>query len=115
MRGEPPRRARKFCEEQTDAHDLGRAQVFGHAAEGNVCGDERDGEARSGQEHGEVFHAAARGEKFGLAGKLESDFVHAGLVNRPGHDRIDLPGEGKLGGFFQGGLGGARAVGSGLA
>ena len=105
----------KILEERPDSHDLGRPQVFGHAAEGDVCGYESDSETRSGEEHGEVLHAAACGEKLGLAGKLESDFIHASLVNRSGHNRIDLVCDRQLGGFLERSLGLARTIGSGLA
>ena len=44
----------------------------------------------AGQQHREILHAAAGGEKFGLAGKFETDLVHARLVNRAGHDRVDF-------------------------
>ena len=80
-----------------------------------MCGYESDSETRSGQEHGEVLHAAACGEKLGLAGKLESDFIHARLVNRSGHNRIDLMRDRKSDGFLERRLGRARTLGSGLA
>ena len=80
-----------------------------------MCGYESDSETRSGKEHGEVLHAAACGEKLGLAGKLESDFIHASLVNRPGHNRIDLMRDRQSDGFLERGLGRARTIGSGLA
>ena len=83
------------------AQSLGRPQVFGHAAEGDVGGYESDSETRSGQEHGEVLHAAACGEKLGLAGKRESDFIRASLVNRSGHNRIDLMRDRKSDGFLE--------------
>ena len=72
-------------------------------------GDERDGEAAAGQEHREILHAAAGGEKFRLARKLEADLVHSRLVNRAGHDRVDFAGEGERGGFFERRQGGAGA------
>ena len=74
-----------------------------------MSGDEGDGEAGAGQEHGEVFDPAPCGEKLRLAGVGKSDFVEAGLVDGPGDDRVNFPGEGEFGGFFQGGLRGARA------
>ena len=58
--------------------------------QGHVGGDERDREPSAGKQHGEISHVAARGEELRLAGKLESDFVHVGLVNRAGHDGIDF-------------------------
>ena len=105
----------KGLEEPADPHDLGGPQFPGHVGERDMGGDESDGETRAGQEHGEVLHAAARGEEFGLAGKLEPDFIHASLVNRPGHDRVDLTRDRQPGGFLERGLGLARALGSGLA
>ena len=35
------------------------------------------------------------GKKFGLAGKLEADLVHARLVDRAGHDRVDFAAAGE--------------------
>ena len=72
----------KVFEEQTNTHDFGAPEALGHIGEGNVRGDEGDGEAAAGQEHGEVFDPAARGEKFRLAGEGKPNFVHARLVDR---------------------------------
>ncbi len=105
---------RKFSSNRANPHDLVGPQFPGHVREWNMRGHESDGETRSSQEHGEVLHSAARGEEFGLAGKLEPDFIHASLVNRPGHNRVDLTRDRQPGGFLECGLSLARALGSGL-
>ncbi len=69
----------------------------------------------AGQEHGEIFHPGTGGKKFRLAGKLEADFVHARLVDRSGHDRIQLTGESEAGGFLKRSPGGAGAFRGRLA
>ena len=71
-------------------------------------GDERDGDFSAGQQHREVFHAAALGEEFGLSGELEARFVHARFVNRAGHDGIEFAAPRERDGFFQRGRSCAR-------
>ena len=53
-------------------------------------GHKRDGDFSAGQKHGEILHATALRKKFRLAGKGKPDFIHAGLVDRTGHDRVNL-------------------------
>ena len=107
--------ARKFSRSRPTRTISAVRRFLATSRKWNMCGHESDGKTRSGQEHGEVLHAAARSEKFRLAGKLESDFIHASLVNRPGHNRIDLTRDRQPGGFLERGLRLARAPGSGLA
>ena len=55
----------------------------------------------AGEEHREIFHSTAGGEKFRLAGEGESNFVHASLMNGTGYDRVDLSRQSEFNGFFQ--------------
>ena len=72
-------------------------------------GDERDGEAPPVRSMAK-FSTPQRAAKNSVwPGNSKPDLVHAGLVNRSGNDRVNLPGESESDGFFQGGLGGARA------
>ena len=69
--GDPPRTAaarEKILQERTHAHNLGGAQVLAHGGKRKVRGDQGNGESRAREKHGEIFHSAARGEKFRLTG-----------------------------------------------
>ena len=71
--------------------------------------DERDGEFSASQTHREIFYAAALREKFRLPREPESDFVHPGLVNRPGHDGLELAATGECDRLLERSRGGARS------
>ena len=100
--------AQKIREQSAHAHDFFLREDFRYPTKRNVSGDERHGELPARQEHGEIFHAAAFGEKFRLAGKLETDFVHARFVNGAGDDRGEFTADRSGDRFFQRGGGGAR-------
>src|SRR5207247_10039171 len=51
--------------------------------------------------HPEIFDPAALGEEFGLSWELETGFVHTRLVNRPGHNRIELAASRECDRFFE--------------
>ena len=71
--------------------------------------DERDGEFSACQTHREIFDAAALREKFRLPRESESDFIHSGLVNRPGHDGLELAAAGECDRLLERSCGGARS------
>src|SRR5205807_4303822 len=71
--------------------------------------DECDGHFSTSQTHCEIFDAAALGKKFRLSWKLETHFVHPGLVNWAGYDCGELTASGQGDCFFQRRGGGARS------
>src|SRR5262249_47721671 len=99
----------------TDADDFGLFELTRDFAQRNVRGNESNCEFSTGQTHGEIFNTAALREKFRLAREPESDFVHPGFVNRPGHDGIELAASGEGDRFFESSRGRARSFWCGLA
>src|SRR4029077_4981229 len=71
--------------------------------------DERNGEFSACQTHREIFYAAALREKFRLPREPEANFIHSGLVDRPGHDGLELAAAGECHSFFERSCGGARS------
>src|SRR5262249_6997898 len=106
---------KKVCKQQADAHYLRLLQGARDFAQGNVRCDKRDREPSASQTHREIFYAAALREKFRLSREPESDFVHPGFVDRPGHDCIELATASECNGFFERSRGGARIFGSRFA
>ena len=84
--------------------------------ERNVGRDERDCSFPPVSNMAKFSTPQRRGKKFGLPRKLEPDFVHARLVDRPGHHGLDLAGNAPAR-FFEGlqrRLRGLRCSGVGL-
>jgi hypothetical protein len=81
---------KEIQEQKTDAYNLRLLQPTLDFAERNVRCHQCDRQLAAGQTHGKIIDAAALGEKFRLAWKFETGFIHARLMNRPGHDCIEL-------------------------
>src|SRR4029077_8861809 len=56
-----------------------------------------------------ILYAAALREKFRLPRKPESDFIHSGLMNRPGHDGLELATADECDRLLERGRGGPRS------
>jgi hypothetical protein len=106
---------KELFEQQTHADDLFASQFVGNVAQGNVRGDEGDGQFPTGQEHRKIGHAATIGEELGLAGELEANLVHAGFVNWTGDNGVNFAVLSQPGPFFQSLQGGPRRFRSRLA
>src|SRR4029453_5094454 len=70
---------------------------------------QRNGEFSACQTRREIFCAAALREKFRLPREPESDFIHSGLMNRPGHDGLELAAAGECDRLLERSRGGARS------
>jgi hypothetical protein len=107
--------AKKVFEKETDSDDLFAAQRSRHFAQRNVRGDESNGQSPARQQHGEIAHIGAIGEKLSLARKLEADLIHARFVDRAGDNGVDFAAERELDSLFQSVQGGPSRFWSWLA
>src|ERR1700731_4060896 len=93
---------KKVGEQKTDTDNLRLLERAGNFFERNMRGDKGDRHVTAGQQHGEVFHAAALGEKFGLPGKFEANFIHSRLMNWTGNDGREFAAKREGGRFLKG-------------
>ena len=93
--------AKEVVEQQADANDFRTRQGSGYVAERKVDGYQGYRQFPAGKQHREILDTATLGEEFCLAGELETDLVHPGLVNRGGDDRVELAAQSERGRFLQ--------------
>lgn len=81
---------KKIDKQPADPDNFGLCQGTRNFTQGNMGRHKRDRDFSAGQQHREIFYAAALGKEFGLSREFETGFVHPRFMNRAGHDCIEL-------------------------
>ena len=109
----PP--AEKVRKQQPNPLNLGFLQSDRNIAQWEMGRDEGNRDLPTGEQHREIVDLASRGKELCLPRELESDFVHARLMNRSCDDGVNGAVQRSFDRFLKGSRGGARRFRRGLA